>query len=201
MPPNWDSWGKIRVLGGSFEAELVSHGWSEDILNPVPLTLDALKAARQSGEREDSAIARYEDWCQDPTTGGLGVVESAMSHSEAITVKSDDTQEFFESQLKILEHFKAKVLPERIGAYDVVERAAGGKGSSREEGVSEHIGPVQFNVGGIHVDADDMLQRIKVCSPLSLFLSFPISGHVGQTDTITGPQCIHHARDRGRVRG
>jgi len=31
-----------------------------------------------------------------------------------------------------------------------------------EEGrVNEHIGPVQFNMGGIQVDADDMLQRLK----------------------------------------
>lgn len=28
--------------------------------------------------------------------------------------------------------------------------------------VNEHIGPVQFNMGGIQVDADDMLQRLKV---------------------------------------
>ena len=26
----------------------------------------------------------------------------------------------------------------------------------------EHIGPVQFNMGGIQVDADDMVQRLKV---------------------------------------
>jgi dynein light intermediate chain 1 len=28
--------------------------------------------------------------------------------------------------------------------------------------VHEHIGPVQFNMGGIQVDADDMLQRLRV---------------------------------------
>jgi hypothetical protein len=32
-----------------------------------------------------------------------------------------------------------------------------------EARVNEHIGPVQFNMGGIQVDADDMLQRLKVC--------------------------------------
>lgn len=32
----------------------------------------------------------------------------------------------------------------------------------REGKVNEHIGPVQFNMGGIQVDADDMLQRLKV---------------------------------------
>jgi dynein light intermediate chain 1, cytosolic len=34
-----------------------------------------------------------------------------------------------------------------------------------EARVNEHIGPVQFNMGGIQVDADDMLQRLKVSSP------------------------------------
>ena len=35
-------------------------------------------------------------------------------------------------------------------------------GGSEEGRVSEHIGPVRFNMGGIQVDADDMLQRLKV---------------------------------------
>lgn len=33
--------------------------------------------------------------------------------------------------------------------------------SSDESRINEHIGPVQFNVGGIQVDADDVLQRMK----------------------------------------
>jgi hypothetical protein len=28
--------------------------------------------------------------------------------------------------------------------------------------VNEHIGPVQFNMGGIQVDADDMVRKLKV---------------------------------------
>jgi dynein light intermediate chain 1, cytosolic len=40
-----------------------------------------------------------------------------------------------------------------------------GEESVGDEGrVNEHIGPVQFNMGGIQVDADDMLQRLKVRS-------------------------------------
>jgi dynein light intermediate chain 1 len=45
----------------------------------------------------------------------------------------------------------------------------GGDDSPQDEGrVNEHIGPVQFNMGGIQVDADDMLQRLKVCTLFSL---------------------------------
>lgn len=38
-----------------------------------------------------------------------------------------------------------------------------------EARVNEHIGPVQFNMGGIQVDADDMLQRLKVRASFPLY--------------------------------
>jgi dynein light intermediate chain 1 len=34
--------------------------------------------------------------------------------------------------------------------------------------VNEHIGPVQFNMGGIQVDADDMLRKLKVSYQINL---------------------------------
>ncbi|KAF7547636.1 hypothetical protein G7046_g8947 [Stylonectria norvegica] len=168
VPTNWDSWGKIRVLGGSFDAELVSNAWGEDVgakLGSDPSDLEALETTKkQSAEtgvqpqQEDSAIARYEDWCRDPNTGGLAVVENAMHGENWISVESDDTQGFLERQLKILEAFKAKA-PEKASNTNsrVTKKVEYGDGKS----VSEHIGPVQFNMGGIQVDADDMLQRLK----------------------------------------
>jgi len=165
VPPNWDSWGKIRVLGGTFEAEAVSQGWAEDIderFGTEPCNLETLEqnkhAANETSEplQTESAIARYEDWCQEPNTGGLAVVENAMNETE-VTVQSDDTQEFLEAQLKILEAFKAKAGSESKTALPETDALT--KGIDND--VSEHIGPVQFNVGGIHVDADDMLQRLK----------------------------------------
>ena len=36
IPPNWDSWGKIRVLRDGFDVEGVSSGWSVDIQIPHP---------------------------------------------------------------------------------------------------------------------------------------------------------------------
>lgn len=168
VPPNWDSWGKIRVLGGTFEAETVSQGWAEDIderFGTEPCNLETLeqnqKAANETSEplQTESAIARYEDWCQEPNSGGLAVVENAMNEAE-VTVQSDGTQDFLEAQLKILEAFKAKIGPENKVALPETQALA--KSLDKDTNVSEHIGPVQFNVGGIHVDADDMLQRIKV---------------------------------------
>ncbi|ATY58658.1 dynein light intermediate chain [Cordyceps militaris] len=171
VPPNWDSWGKIRVLGGNFDTEVASKGWSEDIKLPLGSTLQSLEAlevaraeAVETGKyvQEDSAIARYEDWCRDPNSGGMAVVESAMGSAAAVGVDSEDTQEFLERQLKILDVVKAKA-PEKAGdsnnnSISTISRRGD---FADEKTVSEHIGPVQFNMGGIQVDADDMLQRLK----------------------------------------
>lgn len=166
VPPNWDSWGKIRVLGGNFDAEQISKGWSEDIKLPFGLPVRNLAEIQENapgGKDEDpslpddSAIARYEDWCKDPNSGGMSVVENAMDDSTAVGTESEDTQLFLERQLKILEAVKAKA-PERATDASLSQR----KGDATEESISEHIGPVQFNMGGIQVDADDMLQRLKV---------------------------------------
>lgn len=174
VPTNWDSWGKIRVLANNFDAEVVSNSWSEDI-SSSPADIEAAKKAAEEDDEQpgqqrppsNSAIARYEEWCRDPNSGGLAVVESAMHGDHWINVDSDDTQVFLERQLKILEAFKAKV-PEKA-PENAISLTSKRMEFSDEKSVSEHIGPVQFNMGGIQVDADDMLQRLKVkLSPLLL---------------------------------
>ncbi|KAF4337837.1 dynein light intermediate chain [Fusarium beomiforme] len=163
VPTNWDSWGKIRVLGGSFDADHISLAWSEDISTPLESMhfddADELSEAQAETRKQKSAVARYEGWCRDPNSGGLAVVENAMHGEKWITVESDDTQEFLEKQLKILEAFKAKV-PEK-GFDNAIARSTRHIEYGDEKSISEHIGPVQFNMGGIQVDADDMLQRLK----------------------------------------
>lgn len=167
MPPNWDSWGKIRVLGGSFDAELVSKHWAEDIKIPLGSTPPSLERLVKDNESDvgnpdqvESAIALYEDWCRDPNSGGLAVVESAMNDGTSLVVESDDTQEFLERQLKILEAFKAKIFEKTPD--NTASSATRKVEFLNDKTVNEHIGPVQFNMGGIQVDADDMLQRLKV---------------------------------------
>lgn len=168
VPTNWDSWGKIRVLGGSFDAEQISNSWSEDISTPresMRFNDDDQAGEIDEAELEErqqrSAIARYEGWCRDPNSGGLAVVENAMHGEKWITVESDDTQDFLEKQLKILEAFKAKQ-PEKGPDNAIARSTRHIDYSNDEKSISEHIGPVQFNMGGIQVDADDMLQRLKV---------------------------------------
>lgn len=169
MAPNWDSWGKIRILGGTFDAEVVSKAWEADIqLRP--------------GDEASHAVAQYEEWCRDPNSGGLALIESAMDDGTSIAVESEDPQEFLERQLKILEAFKAKT--PAAGKTASSSSAANGSSPSlrragiahvEEKSVNEHIGPVQFNMGGIQVDADDMLQRLKVYMPYILPRPFCLS--------------------------
>ncbi|UNI13763.1 hypothetical protein JDV02_000475 [Purpureocillium takamizusanense] len=163
--PNWDSWGKIRILGGTFDAELVSRGWEEDIKLPPGSKAPTMEDEQPSSPdgsasaRGPSAIAQYEYWCRDPNSGGLAVVESAMSDGTAVGVTSDDPQDFLERQLKILEAFKAKA-PDTAGE-GTLSSSTRRLNLGDEKSVKDHIGPVQFNMGGIQVDADDMLQRLK----------------------------------------
>jgi dynein light intermediate chain 1, cytosolic len=61
--------------------------------------------------------------------------------------------------------------------------------------VLEHIGPVQFNMGGIQVDADDMVQRLMVslaCSlPTVMFESWPPFQDRQAYGSSTGPPSPH----------
>ncbi|RCI12911.1 hypothetical protein L249_0764 [Ophiocordyceps polyrhachis-furcata BCC 54312] len=197
VAPNWDSWGKIRILGGTFDAELVSRGWEEDINLPAgssPPSMEEEEEERDEDDDDDddddkengvedvhhasparnpSAIAQYESWCRDPNSGGLAVVESAMDDGSAVATESEDPQAFLERQLKILEAFKAKApLPDKQADSNnnlTASRRLDLAGD--EKSVHDHIGPVQCNMGGIQVDADDMLQRLKAnYCPLSFCL-------------------------------
>lgn len=170
VPPNWDSWGKIRVLGGSFDTEKVSQYWSEDIKIPLGAPPPSMPLPDPEDDDEnnssplpqvESAIALYEDWCRDPNSGGLAVVESAMNAGTEVAIESEDTQEFLERQLKILEAYKSKA-PEKATDGSALSSSTRKLEFNDEKTVNEHIGPVQFNMGGIQVDADDMLQRLKV---------------------------------------
>ncbi|KAG5915791.1 hypothetical protein E4U61_004276 [Claviceps capensis] len=179
VAPNWDSWGKIRILGGTFDAEVISRGWEEDIKLPpgsnpgVPETEPPLEDdIGDDGHENDgaqpatpthnglSAIVQYEEWCHDPNSGGIAVVESAMNDGKAVGVDSEDPQVFLEKQLKILEAFKGKV-PEKSVPNGDLSSSRRAELPEPEKSVNDHIGPVQFNMGGIQVDADDMLQRLK----------------------------------------
>ena len=76
-----------------------------------------------------------------------------------------DTQAFLGQELKQLETFKQKN-EEDTRQQPKANKPEDYKGAGRmDQDVIDRIGHVQFNMGGIQVDADDMVQRIKVRVP------------------------------------
>lgn len=169
MPPNWDSWGKIRVLRDGFDVERVSEGWSIDLDQPFPTvrsegthdpSQQAESSANGTGEPEGSAVALYEEQVQDTS---LETLQLAQGHQDTsrLEVPSVDTQAFLANQLERLE--QQKKADEKAGKDNSFTQ------STTDAVISDHIGPVQFNVGGIQVDADDMVQRLRVSCSFTLF--------------------------------
>lgn len=179
VPPNWDSWGKIRVLREGFDVELVSNGWSMDLDHPLPQTdsngtgngtvTNGNEQENGDSDPEGSTVSLYEAAVQDSSLGALQLA-SRDSHSTKLEVETTDTQAFLGQQLKYLEVFKQKNEEAnregtRSNPLKRVDSDSGGDlaaGRAGEGKVNDHIGPVQFNMGGIQVDADDMVQRLKV---------------------------------------
>ena len=182
IPPNWDSWGKIRVLRDGWEAELVSIGWTIDLNQPLtrPRGHDATEGAdgehvngghedEEPVEPEGSTALMYEAAVQDPTMDALQIA-GRNTHTTQLEVETAETQEFLAQQLKILEAYKQKGDEGRaddprnklLKKIEDDDRYRDYYGRVPEPKVLEHIGPVQFNMGGIQVDADDMVQRLKV---------------------------------------
>ncbi|KAK3996243.1 putative dynein 1 light intermediate chain 1 [Cladorrhinum sp. PSN332] len=189
VPPNWDSWGKIRVLREGFDVERVSKGWEADLDHTYPPPRQngyATENGQVNGENGDSAdfgedeyeeedpegstVTLYELAVQDPTMDALQLA-GRNTHSTELEVSTEDTQVFLGQQLKILEAFKHKndegtrgedrykSINKKPQEEDEIDSSSYMRPT--EAKVLEHIGPVQFNMGGIQVDADDMVQRLK----------------------------------------
>ncbi|KAI0998006.1 hypothetical protein K3495_g10183 [Podosphaera aphanis] len=172
IPPNWDSWGKIRVLSDGFEVEAVNDGWSLDIEEENISSSDekSVKNTPDEGsepQRSGGAVDAFEKVIRDPSIDSLQVTTTEVNGLD-LEVSSQETQEFLAAQLEILEKNKA-ILETHSGddgrlthswqsPHDTHDTS-----NYRGEGtrVNEHIGPVQFNMGGIHVDADNMIQQLK----------------------------------------
>lgn len=176
VPPNWDSWAKVRVLRDGFDAEAVSTGWGIDLdhdftrtkANGVSGKPDAHDAAAETNgdehtgvdaeveEPEGSAVVMYESQVQDSSLDALQFAQQEKSTNK-LEVKPVDIQSFLTEQIP------------RLDAEKKADEQAGRdyqQASGPDEVISEHIGPVQFNMGGIQVDADNIVQRLKVRRPV-----------------------------------
>ncbi|KAL1957723.1 hypothetical protein VTO42DRAFT_5566 [Malbranchea cinnamomea] len=186
VPSNWDSWGKIRIIREGFDIEGVGTSWSIEIQEPpespppppsasTDHTTEAAyeEVRKPEPEKDDgtSAVAIYEQTIQDPRYGVIGSRSTQFNgHKDSdnkIEVETVDTQTFLKEQLEVLEQLKAE---DEKQASELRRNGTGARDSDLNSSalgmddtgrVNEHIGPVQFNMGGIQVDADDMLRKLK----------------------------------------
>jgi dynein light intermediate chain 1 len=134
------------------------------------------EAEDELSEEEATAVSVYEETIRNPE------YDSALSslnprHGNGMEVPSSDAQAFLASQVEILDRLRVEDEREK-SAKDKKKGSAVYISQDDASGiVEEHIGPVQFNMGGIQVNADEMVKRLQV-STLSLciqssFISFP----------------------------
>jgi dynein light intermediate chain 1 len=169
VPPNWDSWGKIRVLREGFDVEATSKGWSLDIEEPSRSTtngnIDPESVQALSSKLPGSAVEAYEELIRDPSLDALQAT-SAETNGNKLEVSSLDTQNFLSTQLSLLDTMRQGADASGMDSSRLVRgrptNVEGDESPSEEGRVSDHIGPIQFNMGGIQVDADDMLARLRV---------------------------------------
>lgn len=170
VPSNWDSWGKIRIIREGFNIEGVGTSWSIEIQEPPeafkrPSPGDNEEVReREEPESGTSAVAIYENIIKDPK-GGASISRAWQSEGSPIEVTTIDTQEFLTEQVEVLEQLKAedeKQERQMRKGGGIIKDSEMMMGIDDMNRVNEHIGPVQFNMGGIQVDADDMLRRLRV---------------------------------------
>lgn len=172
IPPNWDSWGKIRVLRDGFDVESISSGWgleiqpSETKANGANVSTTEPLTKQHDGESiANGPVADFENTIQVPSSNKPKIELSPMQ--SGVEVDTMGMQDFLAKQADAIERLKVE---EEQAAKDVGREAANNysdislgsnfiiEDTSR---VKEHVGPIQFNMGGIQLDAEDMLNRIK----------------------------------------
>lgn len=165
VPPSWDSWGKIRILTEGFDVERVSKTWSQDIQLPLEdesKQLQVEDAAADGGAEQYATSAElYEVEIRDPKKE-QGYSGLNPKKANGIEIESEDTQQFLAGQLERLEQYRIEDEREKLLKDSKKAAAPYMSTSDDRRDLEEHIGPVQFNMDGIQVDADDILKRLKV---------------------------------------
>lgn len=169
VPPNFDSWGKIRILTADFNVEAVSEAWMADISTGLPAeddqqaTTDASESEEEAnGESSQPAVAMYEEFIRNPQKGDILLGTQPQKQHSGIDVESQEVQAFLSEQAERLDDLAKK--DEQQLSRDAKKPAgitASAAGNASGD-VQEHIGTVQFNVGGIQMDVDQALRQLNV---------------------------------------
>ena len=180
IPPNWDSWGKIRVLREGFDVEGTSNDWSAAINLDSRAQHDASDRSTELSDenpgthqtllnKQNKLLLAYSGVIQDIATHTLQSALFPSLHSLEVDIVPN--HDFLATQLAIMDGLKVE--EEQARPLNANEKSSEGyscntatdflentetTGGGR---VNEHIGTVHFNMGGIQVDADDVLKRLK----------------------------------------
>lgn len=172
IPPNWDSWGNIRAQADEFDVEKVSKTWSVDI--QMPLEKEASTGERSEGrngngsadaalgkdDESNSVVAVYEKAVSDPRYQHPSARNPTKKSKEPV-FKCPDYQQFLSSQAERLERYKARDEAVAQRAPPKTPRSRYPTNPAEAGSLSDHLGPVQFNVGGIQVDAEAALEALQ----------------------------------------
>jgi dynein light intermediate chain 1, cytosolic len=172
VPPNFDSWGKIRVLTDDFNVEEVSEVWTQDIKDVVSAEeTQATNGHSNAGGDPDQhrsprapndAVSMYEEVIKNPNRD-QGIPGLPQKSQSGLEVQCKDGQIFLSEQAEILEELSKE--DERNQRLQETKKNLGPLNSGD---IEEHIGPVQFNMGGIQIDAEDQLKKLKVTDLLMI---------------------------------
>ncbi|KAI4112477.1 MAG: hypothetical protein LQ345_006385 [Seirophora villosa] len=183
VPPNWDSWGKIRVLREGFDVEGISSGWSIDIQAPAtpppsepskdddtdslspPPTQHPLHRI-PSPEIPGSVLFVYEDNIPNPykdrpstfpPIGEVPLSTTAPAMQDFLKTVQEQMQKLAEAEASSTTSSQSPTTTTAPNTSTPTRPVP----ESTNPRVNEHIGPVQFNMGGIQVDADEMLRKLQ----------------------------------------
>ena len=172
VPSNWDSWGKIRIIREGFDMEGISSAWSVAIdetkqqpssFSPPPdengEVLESSPTPPLEPELSDPAVSMYEQSIRDPQQGSLA--SAHQRERNAIEVESVDTQSFLATQYDTIEKMRSEDEAKRADDFEKRGTQYRGRSNPTDYALRDYIGPVQMNMGGVQVDADDMVSRMK----------------------------------------
>lgn len=186
IPPNWDSWANIGAQSAGFEVEKVHKAWLADIeippSRPAPTaSADEDTDTGDNNNAKDIFTTNWQRLTHPPSTTTLSIItlyETAIDRPRypplisslaptpappAPILKTPNYQTFLAEQAQKLEHYKQRDDVERQARLARRQQqmrryvSAGGE----EKGLEDRLGRLQFNVGGVEVDAEAAVEALR----------------------------------------
>lgn len=180
IPPNWDSWGKIRILREGFDMETIANAWSVEVQSPPEAEFDASTTkpvanananpethGETSSSGEESTISIFTSSLSNPMAKSKPYIPSSAA-SNNVTVP--DSQTFLAEQSQILEALRqedehaerhARKTARPSDTDEILSSREKSSAAARAQLDEIAARPYNINVGGIQVDAEEVTRRIR----------------------------------------